>query len=342
MEPELKNRGSDREELELLIPSETVREYARETGWTFTDFQKAALLYHRGLLLKDEYAHLKALGDRTSDHALKGQIAEYLEGMEKGFQNFRENSDRNCIYVLKVKEDGGFWDGEYLVCGYFFDWETALGYGKKEKDPFEIEKYLVDGIKGFEDGPCSHTPVGEIRFDRDGEAVCFSNREGMVDFNNKRFEEAIIEIPNPFERGDIVKCRGADGQELFGIVEGERGKWLERLERHLDLVKNGDTCVDFQDLFISVAFLCEDGTFDFSDSTIPLELERYQPREEDWVNGSLDTLLLCARDIYCSGGYLSTFFDMLRRYRQSRRKWIEVYWKFPLQLQPESGTCKKQ
>lgn len=53
MGAELKNGESGRDELELLIPSETVREYVRETGWTFTDFQKAALLYHRGLPLKD-------------------------------------------------------------------------------------------------------------------------------------------------------------------------------------------------------------------------------------------------------------------------------------------------
>ena len=31
MEPELKNRESDREELELLTPSETGKEYVRET-----------------------------------------------------------------------------------------------------------------------------------------------------------------------------------------------------------------------------------------------------------------------------------------------------------------------
>ena len=69
-----------------------------------------------------------------------------------------------------------------------------------------------------------------------------------------------------------------------------------------------------------VAFLCDDGTFDFSDSTIPLDLERYQPREEDWTNGSADTLLLCARDICCGSGYLSTYLDMFRRYQQSSGK----------------------
>lgn len=38
----------DEKELEMLIPSKTVRDYIMETEWTFTDFQKAALLCHRG------------------------------------------------------------------------------------------------------------------------------------------------------------------------------------------------------------------------------------------------------------------------------------------------------
>ena len=43
-------------------------------------------------------------------------------------------------------------------------------------------------------------------------------------------------------------------------------------------------------------------------------------REEDWTNGSADTLLLCARDICCGSGYLSTYLDMFRRYQQSSGK----------------------
>lgn len=92
--------------------------------------------------MKEKYSHLKELGERTSDYDLQKQIAEHLESMEQGFLSFRENSDKRCIYVLKVRENGGFWDGEYLDHGYFFDWETALAYGKKEKEPFEIEKYI--------------------------------------------------------------------------------------------------------------------------------------------------------------------------------------------------------
>lgn len=303
-----------KDEMEILIPSETVREYIAETGWEFTDFQKAALLCHRGLFLKDEYARLKALGEHTADHVLREQIAGYLGGIEKGFQTFRENSDRSCIYVLKVKEEGGHWDGEYLDGGCFFDLETALACGKKEKAPFEVEKYRVDDTAGAEDDSCSQHADAGIRFDRDGEVVCFWSNE-MAGFDNRRFDNAIIEIPNPFQRGDIVKCKGIDGREYFGIVEEEREEWEKRLAQHLERAGEGDACIDFHDLFIGVAFLREDGTFAFSDSTMPFDLERYQPVEEDWSNGSADTLLLCARDIYCDKGYLSTMFEVLGRYR---------------------------
>ena len=37
----------DEKELEILILSKSVREYILETGWKFTDFQRATLLCHR-------------------------------------------------------------------------------------------------------------------------------------------------------------------------------------------------------------------------------------------------------------------------------------------------------
>lgn len=45
----------DVEELKAMIPSETVRKYVLETGYTFTDMQKAALLYHSNLVLREQY-----------------------------------------------------------------------------------------------------------------------------------------------------------------------------------------------------------------------------------------------------------------------------------------------
>lgn len=127
-------------ELEVLLQSKTVRDYVLEKGWTFTDFQKAALLCHRGLLLKDECSYLRTLGERTADSILRKQI------------------------------------NEYLTAGYFFDWETALGNGKKEKASFEIEKHLADDMTVSEDIPRSYYADAGMRFNKDGEAVCFWDR----------------------------------------------------------------------------------------------------------------------------------------------------------------------
>lgn len=309
-----------KEELEILIPSGYVRNYVKETGWTFTDREKASLLYHADIPWRERCQSLKDLRNQTHDGELKRQIYAYLDKIQMEYAAFQENGDRSHIYILKIREDGGSWDGEYLARGYFFDWKTAYRCGKQEDVPFGIEKYLVNDMTVSEDDPCSCYPVAWLWFNRDGEAVCLWDSKEMSGYDNKCFDVAIIEIPNPFERGDIVKYKRSDGQEFSGIIEGEREEWESRLAWHLERVKEGDPSPDFSDLFISVAFLCEDGTFAFSDSINPLDLERYEPKEADWENGSVDTLLLCARNIYCCKGYLSTLFEVLAKYRRSKGK----------------------
>ncbi len=307
----------DERELEIMIPSGYVRNHVRESGWRFTDKERASLLYHADIPWREQCQCLECLQLQTGDGELKRQILAYLDKARVEYAAFKENGDRSHIYILKVRENGGFWDGKYLEGGCFFDWETALKYGKKEDAPFEIEKFPVDDMPVSENGPYSQHAEAGIRFDKDGEAECFWSNE-TAGFDNRRFDNAMINIPNPFQRGDIVKCKGDDGRELFGIVEEEREEWEKRLAQHLERVKEGDSCIDFTDLFIGVAFLCGDGTFIFSDSVMPLEMERYEPKEEDWIKSSVDTLLLCARDIYSSKGYFSTLFEAIERYRKRK------------------------
>ena len=89
----------DIEELKAKIPSETVRQYVLDTGWTFTDMQRAALLYHSGLPLEQQCSWLRTVRDKTKDECLRKQITEYLNLKEQGFQAFKENEDRRHIYV---------------------------------------------------------------------------------------------------------------------------------------------------------------------------------------------------------------------------------------------------
>lgn len=43
------------DELNALIPSEDVRRFVLETGYKFTDWQKAALFYHGNLTVEETF-----------------------------------------------------------------------------------------------------------------------------------------------------------------------------------------------------------------------------------------------------------------------------------------------
>ena len=304
----------DRKELEALIPSEAVRKYVMETGWIFTDKEKAALLCHGNRLWKEECSLLKALADKTRDEGLREEITAWLEWNGRALQAFQENGGKQHVYILKVEEKGGFGDGEYLPCGYFFHWEEAFAFGKKENAPFNIEKYRVGGVSEFDDGRCSHYMIGEMRFDENGGIrrvdsdeipdVCGASPDEMC----KHFSEMYFELPNPFERGDIVKtCWGS-----YGIVGMTSEEWKKRVAKH-----KGISYADYTDTMIGIdIFERETGFFLPTDDVSPLDLERYEP---EWAEGTMDQLLLVAQYIYRDNGYIGSLFYWLEKYRQSIR-----------------------
>ncbi len=293
----------DRKELELLIPSETVRNYILETGWAFTDKEKAALVCFVRRPWEEERSLLRTIGDKTSDQELREQITAYLKWGEQAEEAFKKNTDRNSVYILKVEEQGGYWDGEYLPRGYFSDWETALRYGKKEQLPFQIDKYLVDHVSEFEDGTCSQCEIGFLRFDKDGNLRCISSNEipdvcDTIAESSKHFSEMYFEIPNPFEKGDIVRFH--DGN--YGIVDVSQKEWKEIVSKNKRLQSNYHN-KDVSDIILWVSVLKEDGTFEIGEAT-PLELERYQPKDlSDPLDMLLDTAS-CATRGECSLGVL--------------------------------------
>ena len=307
----------DKEELEIMIPSETVRKHIMETGWTFTDREKAALMYHRDQLWKEECALLKSLADRTGDEELRGQIAEWIEWHEKALRLFKENNERQHIYILNVKEEGGYWDGEYLPCGYFFNWEEAYAYGKKENAPFDIEKYKVGDVSEFDDGTCSHHSESDVRFDEDGEIRFISSGEipdvlDSYEETRDHFSEMYFEVPNPFDRGDIVRsCR--DGG-YYGIVGMSQERWKKKVARC-----KGEMAgyADYSDIKIGVDFFNEKTGFFFpTDDVSPLDLERYE-RKDKGLSGTIDTLLLAAEVIYREEGYIGDYFYWLEQYQEA-------------------------
>jgi len=203
--------------LAAMVPSETVRRYILETGWTFTDMQRAALLYHNDLLLEQKCSCLRDLQAKTEDEGLRKQLSEYLN----------------------------------------------------QEGPFNEER---DGY----------------------------------------FTYIFYEVPNPFERGDIVRL--VDTEE-YGVVETSQRQWQEDLSRYQsDEWKQTGLGPDYSDVQIRVGILNNDGTFNHAHIN-PIDLERYQP-----LDSPMDKLLLCASDLYRGEGFLDELHFFTMGYRKDREQ----------------------
>lgn len=298
------------EELKALIPSEYVRNYALETGWTFTDSQKAVLLVNGDLTLKEQHSCLQALQENTSDQDLRKRIARYLNKEELKFQVFKENKNKAYIYILIVKEEDISYSS-ILPTEYFFELNPAYECGRETNLPFMVKKYLVEA-PGIIDQYNPETTF--LEFNKDGEAVYFHGSLLGDDEESEDFCD-FFEIPNPFEQGDIVKRIEEDE---YGIVVTSRKEWKESLERDKNLEKQcPEVCMGYIGITITVEFLNDDGTFSHAHVN-PLRLERYQPKE-DWLNGSpMDKLLMCASRLHQGEGSLDELYFRTMDYREAK------------------------
>ena len=130
------------------------------------------------------------------------------------------------------------------------------------------------------------------------------------------FVRAFFPLPNPFERGDIVRKIRPDGLEGYGIVETSQQQVRESLERWKE---KPELFEEFGDDAIRVAFLCDDGTFCHS-HPLPLYLELYQPNwgPGDTEDSARDNLLLAASQIYRGKGSLDDLWYFTMEYRKAR------------------------
>ena len=297
--------------LEILAPSKDVRDHILKTGWTFTDAQKATLLANSwigGQPLEDQLGHLRTLRNGTDDLELKGQITAYLDRMERRLRELKNNQDKSCVYILKVETDEDGDDYCHIMPeGYFFDWEMACAKGREQKRRFQIEKLLMSDENEI---------ISYIQFDREGRAIYLSHT--YDDPEEERFVRSFFPLPNPFERGDIVRRVGSDRPEDYGIVETSQKRCREDYERWKD---NPGLFTEFGDDRIRVVFLCEDGTFSHA-HIIPIYLERYQPEwgPHDTESGTRDNLLLEASAMYQGEGSLDELWHFTMEYRRARKE----------------------
>jgi len=275
------------------IPSKDVREYMMKNDRRFTDAEKATVAYHLDVGLMDKHDMLMDIAEHTDDLVLKQQIRERIAYDRKALSIF-DTGGQKVFYALLFRNGGEWHPG-----GYFDSVKNAQQKAIRRQVEYRIEKHKIhskndDDVCAVRMNPrifsepgqqvgeieSNGQPLSEARFDASGNIRSLitnempsSETDLVDDWGATRFEERYIDIPNPFERGDIV-C--VTDSRRVGVVETSRKDWeafnTEIAERALP--------VDWSDAAVTVSFLDERGAFSH-DHICPLFLERAELDESE-------------------------------------------------------------
>ena len=260
--------------LKQLI-SKDVLEYMDRTGFRFSDADTATIIFQSELPEPEQIRLLSEIGEKTEDAVLRQQIEERIAYERLCYQRFQEN-DGGCFYELSAAEDTEYFQLNDVI-GHFHSVDLAIKHAKRFKTSFYIKKFQIIGLREdiiapygisrlrfpWEDTDSVKDYVGDAisgcRFDTSGNMLyCWSSEESeerkKVDdwpaSRTERFEWRFIELPNPFDLGDIVRRIGSN---TVGIVSTSQKRWHESLR----LVKERNLAYDFSDATITVEYLPE-------------------------------------------------------------------------------------
>lgn len=275
-----------------IIPSEDVRDFMKKEGRVFSSFEIAVLIYNSDQNYYEKNDQLRFHAKITSDTALKEMIEERIAWDEEDLRSFEEDSE-GYVYILNSKE----FVPEDCYCGVYANAKLAYEQGLKLGQDFSIEKHLIIGFNGVqpikkkwyrnpylsdtqdlaacvEEWESDSSECMSLHYNKDGELEYYNGGVEREDaemlsmlFDPNRFENAYIEVPNPFEKGDIVRVVGSERQ---GIVLTSQRDWEE-----YKVIMSKTKSKDFVDASITVDFLCEDGEF-CHDHVNPVFLEKLE------------------------------------------------------------------
>lgn len=286
----MKKYGREKNMFEL-IPSQYMRECYRELNFTFTDFQKATLIWNSpGKKRQEILDALKELAADTKDFCTKRQIQERLDYERKAFEKFKENDAGKYVYVVAEREDNE-------NAGFFSEYERAFQYAKRYMKKYEvtcsIEKQRIvatpedETVRNpWKENPnlgleteeyCAYSGVEEAKagFNCEGEAEYFYSRElpeeeKIVDtYRIERFESHFMKIPAPLQTGCPVR-NVVTG--TYGILAQSEEEW----EKYLKWIEDRELYVDFSDVQMIVFELNESGIW-IHNHVNPLYLEVENP-----------------------------------------------------------------
>ena len=235
--------------MEHLIPSKDMREYFEKIGFTFTDSQKATLIWNRaGWSKSAKYEALRELAASTEDEDLKQQICERLQNEEKMWAEFTDNRDRRYIYVVTDVHDD-------CQEGYFQSFEAAKRFVLKSGDRKWIQKYPViqsdelEGYQGWWVAEIELDPLGEVFTIQSNELPKYEAKWN-TEYDVKRFEFQFISIPFDLPHGTIV--RDVTTGEVGVLANGK-----EHWDSYVKLLENTNS--DYWDVQVIVQCLTEKG-----------------------------------------------------------------------------------
>lgn len=278
-----------------FVPSRDMREFFEDVGFTFTDFQKATLIWNvPGKTWKERCNALEELAGETKDENLKKQIRERLAYEAKIFKVFQENAAGDFVYVVQ--------DTEEIACGFFTSYDLALQYALKYEKEYEIncsihKQHIVKGAEdeiarmhGSGNPYMGITTPETMEYDGSADAFVSLNQAGEIkeilsyelskeeedavsEYNPERFEFAFLKIPFEMQKGSLVKdvTRGK-----YGVLANGAEEWKQYMQR----VEDRKLYVDYSDVQVLVYMLTDSG-FWSHEHINPMHLKLERPELED-------------------------------------------------------------
>lgn len=257
-----------------LVPSKYMRKFYKESGFEFTDFQKATLIWNApDRTWKEILDALNELAEETVDDSVKQQISERIAYEKNAFAAFLDNSDSRHVYVVEDYEDGS-------SCGFFQTYEMALKYAVKYAKKYEtqcsIQKQLIVrdvedetvrnpmrgnpnmGFKCPEYSDYDGAPIGRVLLNKEGKIMSVMSselpeEEKVVDeYKKERFEYAFMKVPFAMQVGILVR-NVVTGD--YGVLAQGKEHWDEYMQR----IEDRNLYVDFSDVQVIVYKLTEKG-----------------------------------------------------------------------------------
>ena len=208
-----------------FVSSKAVREYLKETGYSFNTLEAAYLIYFcKGLTLKEKHNAWKEVIETMPDMSPAKELPHcswrcFEDSIHDCLKQHMENEDRLVETVSAIKE------GAFL--GLFYDssggeWSKCIATDIddiEDKIAMEISKDYYGVIKKI-DVICKsnkHNKEYIVTKNRNGEIMSVST-EMDRDTIEWQIEDMWFDIPTPFKKGDILI--DPDRPESSGFWDG--------------------------------------------------------------------------------------------------------------------------